>query len=74
MSTRLSISQVRELLVPAGSTEEDAVTGGTKTSAVEVSGRPIPTMGERIRYLIEHVRRPDGKKYTQQDIAAGSPS
>ncbi|MEV6832068.1 hypothetical protein [Amycolatopsis sp. NPDC051102] len=47
------------------------MTGGTKTSAVEVNGRPIPTMGERIRHLIEHVRKPDGKKYTQGDIAEG---
>jgi transcriptional regulator with XRE-family HTH domain len=45
--------------------------GGEDVSAVEEAVRELPTLGRRIHYLIENTRKPDGEKYTFDQVAQG---
>ncbi|MDS0140584.1 MULTISPECIES: helix-turn-helix domain-containing protein [unclassified Amycolatopsis] len=50
-------------------TKEDAVEGGNPVSTVEQEGRKLPTLGQRIYFLFERIRRPDGEKWTHEQVA-----
>ncbi|GAB3167606.1 helix-turn-helix domain-containing protein [Amycolatopsis stemonae] len=43
--------------------------GGSTVSTVEQEGRKLPTLGKRLAYLFEEARRPDGRKWTYEQVA-----